>query len=47
MSLGRFTEYNIEKIILELQEYKKYGHKTIPKKDLLSILEKIEYSWAR
>jgi len=47
MSLGRFTEYDIEKLIVELQEYKKIGHRKISKKELLTILEKIEYSWAR
>jgi len=47
MSLGIFTEYDIEKLIVELQEYKKIGFRKIPKKELLTILEKIEYSWAR
>ena len=47
MSLGRFTEYEIEKLIVELQEYKKIGRRKISKKELLTILEKIEYDWAR
>lgn len=47
MTLGRFTEYDIEKIIVELQKYKNVGRRIISKKELFTILEEIEYSWSR
>ncbi len=47
MSLGRFTEYDIEKLIIELQKYANIGRRKISKKELFTILEKIEYSWSR
>ena len=47
MSLGRFTEYDIEKLIIELQKYANIGRRKISKNELLTILEEIEYSWSR
>lgn len=47
MNFNRFSEYDINKLTAELNKYKIIGRRTVTKKDLLDILNKIEYDWMK